>query len=258
MKVLSYNIMSGGFNDYGDVSNVPERLDLFKEIIDQEKADFVSLIDTYKWTEVYTPDNLKNIFGYKNVFLVKLDDKRLIKKGHDNGITVLTSLEVKSFKKIRLFNRNAIKTEVVFKGKEIDIFSVYLDDLSEDTRLEQIKSLFKLINKNKATVFMGDLNSLDKSDETIIPSINLGLDKVLKDMGRGEVISFIKEKDFNDSNIDKLKTVPTKLFPIKIDKPILRLDYIFYNQYLKSKNFEVLTGEIFDKTSDHFPIRVEF
>jgi len=257
MKVLSYNIMSGGFKDYNDMSSVPERLEMLKEIIKKEKADFVSLVDTHRWTEVYTPDDLKNIFGYKNAFLVKLDDERLIKKGHDNGITVLTNLEVKSFEKIRLFNRNAIKTEIIFDGREADVFSVYLDDMSEDTRLEQIKSLFSLINKNKATVFMGDLNSLDKSDESIIPSINFDLDKVLKDMGRGEVIKFIKGNGFIDTNMDKLKTAPTKLFPIKVDKPILRLDYIFHNQFLEAKNFEVLNGEIFNKTSDHFPIEVE-
>ena len=257
MKVLSYNIMSGGFGDYGNMGTVPERLELLKEVISQEKADFVSLIDTYRWTEIYKSDDLKNIFGYKNAFLVKLDDERLIEKGHDNGITVLTNLEVKNFEKIRLFNRNAIKTKVVFGGKEIDIFSIYLDDLSEDVRLKQIENLFELIDKNRATIFMGDLNTLDVNDKTVIPKANSYLDKVFEEMSQGKVINFIKENGFVDSDVEKLKTVPTKLYPIKLDAPIFRLDYIFYNQYLKSKSFKVLMGEIFDKTSDHFPIEVE-
>jgi len=191
MEILSYNIMSGGLKDYSDMSNKPERLELLKETIVKEEADFVSLIDTHRWTEIYTVDDLKNIFGYKNAFLVKLDDERLIKKGHDNGITVLTNLEVKNFEKIRLFNRNAIKTEVVFEGKLVDIFSIYLDDMSEDIRLEQIKSLFKLIDKNKPTIFMGDLNTMDIDDKTVLPNLGIELKNILKDMSRGEVIKFI-------------------------------------------------------------------
>jgi endonuclease/exonuclease/phosphatase family metal-dependent hydrolase len=171
---------------------------------------------------------------------------------------VLTNSEVKNFEKIRLFNRNAIKTEVVFEGKLVDIFSIYLDDMSEDIRLEQIKSLFKLINKNKPTIFMGDLNTMDIDDKAVLPNLGIELKNILKDMSRGEVIKFIKNNGFIDANIDRLKTVPTKLFPIKIDKAILRLDYIFYSQNLKLRNFEVLIGEIFDKTSDHFPIEAEF
>jgi endonuclease/exonuclease/phosphatase family metal-dependent hydrolase len=248
--------MSGGFKDYGDMSKKPERIDLLREIINDQKADFVSLIDTYKWTEIFTRDDLQKIFGYKNNFSVKLNDERLIKKGHDNGITVMTNLDVVNFSEIRMFNRNAIETKLKVKDKEIDVFSIYLDDMSEDTRLKQTKSLFEVI-ENRPTVFMGDLNTFDSSDEIKVPILGSALDMVFRDMSRGEVIKFIRERGFMDTNVDRLKTAPSELFPIKVGNPILRIDYIFYNQYLESGNFKVLRGEIFNKTSDHFPIMTE-
>ena len=255
MKILSYNIMSGGFSDYGDMSKKPQRLDLLRKIITEQKPDFVSLIDTYRWTEVFNIDELQKIFGYKNIFMVKLDDERLIKKGHDNGITVMTNLDVLNFIQIRLFNRNAIKTTVNFKDKKIDIFSIYLDDMSEDTRLKQVESLFGFIDKTP-TIFMGDLNTIDGDDKTILPILGNSLDGVFREMSRGEVIKFIRNNDFMDTNLERTKTVPTKLFPIKISEPIARLDYIFYRGDFKVKSFDVLRGDLFDKMSDHFPVRV--
>ena len=254
MEFLAYNIMSGGFNDYGDMAKMPQRIDLLKEILDQQKADFVSLIDTYRWTEVFTREDLQKMFGYKNVFMVKLNDERLIKKGHDNGITVMTNLDVNNFSEIRLFNRNAIKTELNVEGRKVDVFSIYLDDVSEDTRLEQTRSLFGLMSNNP-TVFMGDLNTMDADDKTKLPILGNILDMVFKDMLRGEVIKLIKENGFVDTNLARMKTVPTTLFPIKTDEPLARLDYIFYRGDVGCKKFEVLSGEIFEKMSDHLPVK---
>jgi len=247
--------MSGGFSDYGDMSKKPQRLDLLRKIITEGKPDFISLIDTYRWTEVFSIEELRKIFGYKNIFMVKLDDERLIKKGHDNGITVMTNLDVLNFTQIRLFNRNAIKTTLSVDDKKIDIFSIYLDDMSEDTRLKQVESLFGFIDKNP-TIFMGDLNTIDVDDKTVLPILGNSLDNVFREMSRGEVIKYIKNNDFRDTNLERVKTVPTKLFPIKISEPIARLDYIFYRGDFKVKSFDVLRGNLFDKMSDHFPIKV--
>ena len=85
--------MSGGFDKYGDYSNIPQRLDKLIEAVKNTKADLVSLIDTYRWTEVFKAGQLENIFGYQKVFGVELGDERLKQKGHENGITVMTNLE---------------------------------------------------------------------------------------------------------------------------------------------------------------------
>ena len=73
-------------------------------------------------------------------------------------------------------------------------------------------------------------------------------------MKRGEVISEIKKANFKDTSNQAEMTAPTKLFPTETDAPILRLDYAFYRGNLKIKNFKVSTQNIFNKSSDHYPI----
>jgi endonuclease/exonuclease/phosphatase family metal-dependent hydrolase len=258
--------MSGGFSSYDSLAKKPERLDLLVETIKSVNADFISLVDTHRWTEVFTPSDLKNIFGYENVYSVKLEDKRLITKGHDNGVTVLTRTPIKSFETIRLFSRNAIKTQIVVNEKEVDIFSVYLDDVSEDIRLEQIKALFNLIDPNKSTIFMGDLNTIDSEDLTKAkeqieelftknPAAKT-MEPSLREMMRGEVTKRIKEKGFIDIGKGRGNTVPSNLFPIQTNGPITRFDYAFCTPDIKVESFEVLRGIEFDQLSDHFPIKM--
>lgn len=262
MEILSYNIMSGGFNDYDSLSKTPERLDLLMKTIKNINADFVSLVDTHRWTEIFSEDDLKNIFGYENVYSVKLEDERLKVIGRDNGVTVLTRLPVEKFEAVRLFNRNAIKTTV----NGIDVFTTYLDDLNEDTRLQQIDSLLSQVTLGVPTIITGDLNTIDELDlleadgkikELFIQHPEARpLEITLKGMLRGEVTRKIRENGFVDMGKGKGNTFPTKLFPIQIGKPMARFDYGFCTLNIKVENFEVLKGVEFDQLSDHFPIKM--
>lgn len=262
MEIVSYNIMSGGFNAYDSVSKTPERLDLLVKTIQSIGADVVSLVDTHRWTEVFTTKDLIRLFGYEHVFSVKLEDERLRSNGRDNGVTVLTRLKVEKFEKIRLFNRNAIKTSV----SGIEIFTTYLDDVSEDTRLKQSESLLNQVTVGVPTIITGDLNTIDEFDlsetksqieELLIqhPEART-MELSLRDMMRGEVTGKIREKGFVDMGKGKGNTVPSKLFPIHTDKPIARFDYGFCTPDIKIENFEVLRGTQFDQLSDHFPIKM--
>jgi hypothetical protein len=130
MEILSWNIMSGGFNSYASLAKIPDRIDLLVSTIRSIDADFVNLVDTHRWTEVFTTEDLIRLFGYANVYSVKLDDERLKAIRHDNGVTVLTRLPVERFETKRIFSRNAIKTSV----GGIDIFTTYLDDARRDNQ----------------------------------------------------------------------------------------------------------------------------
>ena len=262
MKILSWNIMSGGFNSYDSLAKTPEKLDLLTSTIRSINADFVSLVDTHRWTEMFTPEDLKRLFGYENVYTVKLEDERLKIKGHDNGVTVLTRLPVGKFETIRIFSRNAIKTSV----GGIDIFTTYLDDVSEDTRLQQSDSLLSQVTVGVPTIIIGDLNTIDELDlteakkqiETMFdnhPEAK-AMEPVLREMMRGEVTRKIRERGFVDMGIGKGNTVPSKLFSIKTDQPIARFDYGFCTPDIKIGDFEVLRGVEFDQLSDHYPIKM--
>lgn len=242
--------MSGGFSSYTSSSSLPERLDLIKRALKKINADFVSLIDTFRWDKIFTRHDLQKIFNYKNAYCVNLEDERLKKLGHNNGITVLTNLPVKKFQTINLSNRDAIKTEIIFKNQPLDIFSLYLDDLSEETRVKQVRSLFKYFNSDRQTILMGDFNSLSQEDATKIKYIGQFF-SILEKMKHSQVIPLIRKAGFIDAGEMGGATIPTKM-AIKV--PFLRLDYIFYTPKLEMVNFHVFKNPFFDLVSDHYPI----
>ena len=267
MKIMSYNILSGGFESYKDESPVPQRLDKLRAAVAEINADVVSFIDTYRWDEVMSEDKLKALFDYPHVYSVQLEDGRLALKGHDNGITVMCKNEV-IFEKIRLHNRNAIKSRIKNGDSDIELFSTYLDDESEEVRKKEVGELFKITDINKPTIIMGDLNTIDKGDLSQSTSDLMHLlanfpklkqmEPALREMEKGEVTALIKSMGLVDADeYNKRRTIPSKLFVVPTFNPILRLDYAFYNKLVHKVNFEVLRGPMFDYLSDHYPILLE-
>lgn len=263
MKILSWNILSGGYKGYGSIENKLERFDKLVDAIKKIDVDVVNLVDTHRWTEVFTIQELQQIFNYPFVYTVKLNDERLITKGHDNGVTVLSRIPDTKMASIWISTRNAIKVET----REVDIFSVYLDDVSEGTRIKQIKTILGLVNKNKATIITGDLNTIDSSD---LIKTNFEMDKLalkypepmktmktsLNEMKRGEVTGMLADNGFIDLGKGYGNTIPAKLFPLPTEKPIARLDYAFGNEKILLEKFEVLTDEKIGYLSDHYPIKM--
>ena len=257
--------MSGGFNNYSYSKNQPQRLELIKKVIKETNADIVSLIDTFRWDEIYTIQELCEMFDYKNAFCINLNDKRLKKLGHNNGITILSNLDNIQFKKISLKTRNCIQSTFTHDKSSIDLFSVYLDDLKDATRLEQIDELkIYLANKSKI-IITGDLNSLSHED---ITDNKINIDRFflknpqytafknqLYEMMNSKITTNLTTFGFKDASIDNLPTAPTKLSVFKSDA-FLRLDHCFYKG-IKVKKFKVLTDNIFDQVSDHYPILIE-
>lgn len=271
MKIASYNVMSGGFNSCASTTDRPERLSLLQKAIKEIKADFIGLIDTFRWVEVFNTEDLKNLFSYKEVFSINMDDTRVDKR---IGITVLTNLPVKKFQSIRLATRNCLKAEINFKNKVLDIFTVYLDDLKEETRFQQIKALLNQVSTN-STIIMGDLNTFRpeeiKQAESKIDSflkINPDFTKredyqsyfvpAFEGMCQAKVIPLIRSAGFAEIEVsDQISaTFPTPLF-YNAPSPICRIDHLFCTKDLTISNFKVLTGGVFNIASDHYPIVAE-
>ncbi len=263
INIMSWNILSGGFKDYGSSEERPPRIQEIVKAINEIKPDVVCLIDTYRWTEVFTHEELIELFGYPYAHCVKLDDERLISKGHDNGITVFSQLKDTSIQTIRLDTRNAVQISI----DHLEIFSVYLDDLSEDVRVKQVNALHKFVNPNTPTIIAGDLNTIDFDDleqtnknikelSQKFPGPMKNIEQSLTEMKRAEVTKLLKDNEFIDLGKDMGNTVPAKLFPLPIENPILRIDYAFGSKQIKLQTFEVLTDDKFGKLSDHYPILV--
>lgn len=264
MKILTYNIASGGFDGYDNKAQEPPRLDLIKKVVNHIKPDIASLIDTFRWDKIYTNKQIANLFEYKHAYSVSLDDERLKRSGADNGITILSNIDNTAFETINLKTRNAIKTTVDTKNSTINLYSVYLDDLSENTRMQQISELLKDIS-NAPTIVTGDLNTFSPEDlekTTKLAEKFLAnnprfeeLRPVLNEMAKTEVIKALFERGFKDASTEHKSTYPT-LLANSSNKPFVRVDYCLYKN-LEIKNFDVLYEKIFDKTSDHYPILIE-
>lgn len=257
--------MSGGFDDYKTASTTPQRLPLLQEAIKKLDADIVGLIDTFRWDEIYTRADLKELFGYTYAYCINLNDERLKQLGHDNGLTILSNIEIKAHN-VRLHTRNAVIARVQGSNLLFNLAVVYLDDTSEDARLKQIEALHSLIDFEEPLVLMGDLNSISYTErdrtetafETFVkqnPEIGAKIQPVVDDMLRAETIKQLEAWGLQDAGQKRqLATMPTSLFPAKVDGPFLRVDHCFYSPSLSVSECSVPYDEIFQKASDHFPI----
>lgn len=248
--------MSGCFKDYEQDSRLSSRFDLLQEAIGTINADFIGLVDTFKWKETFTEDTLKEKFKYKHVFLVDMEDTRVKK---NIGIAVMTNLAVKEFNVIRAFNRNCIET--VIDG--LIVYTCYFDDLSEDTRLKEAASLLDQI-KNPAIIH-GDLNTFTKNDMTKFIDAEEAFKKdnkelfeklrpVIDEMRRGEVIKMFENRGFTDAEKNATPTMPSKLFQAQTQTPFIRVDYILHTKEVAVADTKVHTKGLFDAVSDHYPL----
>lgn len=266
MKIASYNIMSGGFSDYRYDLRKPERLPVIVRAVKGLKADIIGLFDTFRWDEIYSINTIIKMFEYTYAHCINLNDNRLKKIGHNNGITVLSNQKV-TFETIHLGTRDAIKTTIQKNSNLVDIFHVYLDDKSEDSRLEQINHLFTYIKPDCQTLITGDLNSFSAADVKSVgiraanfvhthPQYSKRLYEILEKAKRDDVIKTLLDKGFIDASDKKENTVPTKLLSPDFEKPMLRLDYAF-SRGISISNFKVITGTPYTRASDHYPIVFE-
>lgn len=260
--------MSGGFDGYDYMAQQPVRLERIKEAVRAIGADFIGLVDTFRWDSLYSSAELAEIFGYRSAYCINLEDARLKEKGHNNGITVLTNLKVEKHATINLATRKAIKTSISEGDARLDIFSVYLDDLSEDTRVIQANKLLEYIDPKTPTIVMGDLNTFKRTDLDQLnplidkffqnnPSLRKGYQGVLNDMKRGDAIEILEKHGLRDSSPQTIPTAPSKISPAIVGDPFLRLDYAFVSAGLNTTNFQVVRDPVFGQASDHYPIVFE-
>jgi len=268
IRFAEWNIQSGGFEGYNPTAKTPYHLTDIQEGVRQLNAAFVSLVDTYRWDTLYTNENLKHMFGFAHAFCINLQDDRLKALGHNNGITVLSNLDVQKFETIRIETRNAAKTTLQINEKPLDIISIYLDDVREKTRLEQMKALLQYVTPNRKTIILGDFNCISDRDVKLIEktmksilqnsprNVRTKLYSVQEKLAHRGAIRFLETKGFIDADKKGQPTTPTHKTSPMIS-PFLRIDYAFCTTDIVIASTRVVQGKLFDRTSDHFPLIVE-
>ncbi len=265
MRIATYNVMSGGFSDYTSTASTPERLPLLQEAIKTLQADVIGLVDTYRWDQIYRPDDLCQLFGYRFAACINLNDDRLRKLGHNNGLTLLSQYELHDVQTLRLATRDALSAKVETENGSLQVVVLYLDDLSEDARLEQTEALLAQLDPSKPVILMGDFNTINPSDQTAAstvlgafrkanPVILEKLNPILGEMQRGEVIRRFEQAGFIDEASESHPTFATPLFPAVVTGPFLRIDYVLASKAVQVSDIRVATDDVFQQASDHYPL----
>ena len=265
-RFAEWNMKSGGFETYTQNPEAkPEYLPLIQEGIAALAPDFISLIDTFRWNELYSSADLTQLFGYAYAENIPLEDNRLQKLGHDNGVAVLTNLPIVDSEVIRMYNRNALLTTIRLNEQPVDVVTLYLDDVSEETRMFQIRALMSHLRTSRPTILMGDLNTMDTKElqksRSLIKAISTKHKEVtrlfwpkLLSLQEGTVIPLLRVYGFTDAATESVPNVPTTLLGKGIKNPVFRLDYIFYTHGINCSPTEVVFRDVFQRSSDHYPI----
>lgn len=265
MRIASYNIMSGGFSSYDHERTIPQRLQEVQAAVRELDAEIIGLIDTFRWDEIFSTEQLRDLFAYDHIACINLNDERLRVLGHNSGLTLMSRLPWRGCETVRLGTRDALKATFELNGREITIILAYLDDLQEDVRLKQAEAIVDSIDRVDNVLIMGDLNTIAPGDKQNIaheletfyvdnPGIKEKLGPVIEQMQRAEVIAWFESQGFIDEGREGGATIPSRLFPAVSNKPFLRLDYCLRGSRLKVDDFAVRTTEIMQEASDHFPI----
>lgn len=140
-------------------------------------------------------------------------------------------------------DRLAEVTQLDINGKDLIVINIHLEAFDKETRLIQSKTVLKLFKKyakDYPVLLIGDFNSRPEDEEVKNPTI----DVFLKDPSLKSAIADA------DLRADNQKTFPS-------DKPIEKIDFIFYNQ----DKIEILDARVVHEigtASDHLPILANF
>ena len=172
VELLGLNVQSGGFDHYRPIdenSNPPEREDALDDFLNAQQQDGVTaaaLTDTYGWREYYGSDiQIAEHTGFRWAHHQPLNDDRLTQLYGETqvGVTFATdhAVDERESVPVRLENRDALKTVLKLGNRTLHVFTLYLDDVSDETRERQVRALFSqgVLDLGEPTVLIGDKNS---------------------------------------------------------------------------------------------------
>jgi len=268
MRMMSWNIKSGGFESYDSEAAIPEREQQINDVITAQHKKGVSTVglpDAHRWDKVYGGnEGIAKHLGFASARFVNLGDKRFADDaGKDIGIVLATDEPIHEEKVLDLGTRAGLGVVLDVGQYGLQIAEVYYDDLSEETRLLHNKRLESELIRGVPTVIVGDINSLrddmsGASLPTIIKDYGVrGLAHILpasreigasvRGMNKRQVIPDLRDKGYRDSDPLKRPTAPAAV-------PAFGIDGAYHNDLVEVTNFEVIGGPNVKAASDHLAI----
>jgi len=267
-KLMSWNIQSGGFNSYDPTLDKPERETLISSFIHEahtnSDVENVTLPDAYRWDELYGGnEGIATHLGYASARFIRLEDERLERNnGAGIGIAFATDRRIEQSEPLDLDTRQGLRVVLALGYYGLQVASVYLDDLSEETRVNQVRALHANLIPDMPTILTGDFNALrqdmdgasfaDRAKDIAIRSLarvlasrgDVGVS--ITNMNKRQVVPLLNSLGYQDADNKKRPTAPSML-------PAFGVDYVFHNDRVELSNFDVLRT----KSSDHSAIVVD-
>ncbi len=254
MKLITYNISNGG----------EDRFDSVIEIVSDENPDFL-IINEANGFERNDNQKLKE-FSEK----IKLPYFQLSLSGeYDYHTAVFSKYPFKEIEGLKPLRNAGIIAVIETELGEIAIVGVHLTPDTEDLRLKEIGLIVGRQKKYQNKILMGDMNSLSATDD-----YNQG---IIKEFDEAQLNKFTTNGKFRFDVINKIisigymdtavifgkqkeSTVPTKINKDEAHLISMRVDYAFISDSLKNKvkNYSVIKNNLTEKSSDHYPVVIEF
>ena len=267
LRGLVWNIRSGGFDTYDTHLEHPAREKQIVSVIQEQKRargglDFVSLIDTYRWSSYYGGNqSIAKHLRFNEALYLPVDDERLNATGGEEiSLVFATDEEILEHGRIDLGNRQALRTVLGIGATGLQFATVYLDDINEAVRIKQIHGLFAGLAP-MPTVIAGDFNLLRQSLDGAALRHRLG-DKFVrmasallspfnhpyattwKELNKRQAYPLFAQNQFIDA--DREKKRPT----VKSRFPLFGVDYAFHSGRAKVYGYKTISSK---GGSDHKP-----
>ena len=247
MKVMTYNIMSGGHG----------RIGLILEVVQKESPDFLTINEAVGFEKTGVLEHVSSV--------ARLPHFRLAcsEKYH---VAILSRFPFKNIKVIKPLMRAGIIAEVETGLGDIAIVGVHLTPYTEDQRIREINCILEQLDTYELAVLMGDMNSLAQSDgysdDIVATFTEVQLKKFTSDGRlRFDIINRILSRGYIDTAVSfgkhQQRTAPTSLNESG-EHANMRLDYIFASKTLgrRVSSYTVVANPVSDKASDHYPVTV--
>jgi endonuclease/exonuclease/phosphatase family metal-dependent hydrolase len=264
MKIVSYNILTGGAINCGDRRD--QIINTLKEINDQKcggKGAPIEVLALQEANEFDTENKefmlkIKEELGFEFAYVsdaVKFTD------GRRYNTAIYSRYQLKEihdfYEEIETAGIcGVIETE---KYGKVGILSLHLSTKSEDERLKELDIMLSYMKKFDKQIVMGDFNAISKRDNYIAEEMDEGMAKETDAMAKCKKLSYVDSiGDFflkDNLSLEDLRTYPTPTNHQPKFKNPVRIDHILLKglgDYVKGA--EIVHSDSAKLSSDHYPI----
>lgn len=241
MKILSWNILADEFVSKEYYPTIPfkllDREKRLKSIINKiikEKPDVLLLQEVMIKEYTILKEIFTNNFFISDLFIVKWKYNNEYDKQSESGNVIL--LIKNKFNDPEILHDDLCIVSCIYKNKRICFINIHLDDLSSNTRYNQLTRIIDKTNNFSHIIISGDFNQ--KYD------INSDLYKLIKNNYFYPAFFYKENTNYNQSidSIDNLFYKGFKLLGSSISNDC------------GNRTIDHITCQITEYGSDHFPI----